>query len=60
MNQQPKINMTNQVSQLDPKMIVEHGESPTSVILAIAILLSVILSSFTWLIYVILATKPSR
>jgi hypothetical protein len=42
------------VAPIDPKPIV-HSESPTAVILAIAILISILLGSITALIQVILA-----
>jgi hypothetical protein len=49
-----------QMSPIDPKPIVEHGESPTSIILAIAILLSISVSGLTGLIHIILATRSTR
>jgi hypothetical protein len=50
----------SQISPIDPKQIVEHGESTTSIILAITILLSISVSGLTGLIYVILATRSTR
>lgn len=38
---------------IDPKPIVEHGESPTAIILAIAILLAILFQSMTGLIQII-------
>ena len=56
MKQQQTI--TNQtvptIAPIDPKTIVEHGESPTAIILAIAILLAIMISSMTGLVRVIL------
>ncbi len=49
-----------QISPIDPKPIVEHGESPASIILSIAILLSIVVSGLTGLIHVILATRSPR
>jgi hypothetical protein len=49
-----------QASPIDLKPIVEHGQSPTSIILAIAILLSVLFGGLTWLVYVILGGKPPQ
>jgi hypothetical protein len=62
MNQQAitKSQSVAQMSPIDPKPIVEHGESPTSIILAIAILLSVFVSGLTGLIHIILATRSPR
>jgi hypothetical protein len=49
-----------QITTIDTKPIIEHGESPASVILSIAILLSVLFGGLTWLVYVILGGKPPR
>lgn len=38
------------IAPIDPKQIVEHGNSPTAIILAIAILLAVFLGSMTGLV----------
>jgi hypothetical protein len=60
---QPKPVTTQTISQIAPtdlKPIVEHGESPASIILSIAILLSILFGGLTWLIYVILGGKPPR
>jgi hypothetical protein len=48
------------IAPIDTKAIVEHGESPTAIILAIAILLSVTVGSVTGLIQVIMKAKTSR
>jgi hypothetical protein len=48
------------VTPADIKPIVEHGDSHASIILAIAILLSMLFSGLTSLVYVILATKSPR
>ncbi len=59
--------MTNQtippLSPIDTKPIIEHGESPTAIILAIAILISIVVGSITELARTILIailrqTKP--
>ncbi|MGB3787968.1 MAG: hypothetical protein WA949_08155 [Phormidesmis sp.] len=61
--------MTNQtippISPIDTKPIIEHGESPTAIILAIAILISIVIGSITGLVRAILIviprqTKPPR
>lgn len=76
MHQSPT-NITNQTASLlgatvspriapiDPKLIVEHGESPTAIILAIAILIAILLGSLTGLVRVVVIlivrqTKPKR
>jgi hypothetical protein len=52
------------IAPIDPTPIVTHGESPTAIILAIAILIVLSLSSLTQLIRVIVMamrqTKPQR
>jgi len=66
--QQPSMPTSQTVSpipSIDPKPIVEHGESPTAIILAIAILISTLVGSITGLVRVIVVvilrqTKPSR
>jgi hypothetical protein len=62
MNHKPVIKSQSvaQIAPTDLKPIVEHGESPTSIILAIAILLSILFGGLTWLVYVILGGKPPR
>jgi hypothetical protein len=59
--------MTNQtippLPPIDTKPIIEHGESPTAIILAIAILISIVVGSITELARAILIailrqTKP--
>jgi hypothetical protein len=57
---QPKLSTTAQIAPADIKPIVEHGESPASIILSIAILLSILFGGLTWLVYVILGGKPPR
>jgi hypothetical protein len=41
---------------IDTAAIAKHGESPTSILLAIAILLSMLISSLTGLVRVILSS----
>ena len=53
------------VTPIDPKPIVEQGESPTAIILAIAMLISILVGSITELVRVIVIvilrqTKSSR
>ena len=51
------------IAPIDPTTIVENGESPTAIILAIAILIAILFGSVTGLVQVILVgrqTKPSR
>lgn len=53
------------ISPIDSTAIIEHGESPTAIILAIAILLATLISSLTGLARVIVflmlrQTKPHR
>lgn len=48
------------VSTLDTKSIAENGESPTAIILAVAILLAVVFSSVTGLVQVILLQNHKR
>ncbi len=62
---QPTI--TNQtippIAPIDPTPIVENGESPTAIILAIAILIAILFGSVTGLVQVIVIVrqaKPSR
>lgn len=45
---------------IDTQQIVEHGESPTAIILAIAILSSTLISGITGLVRVILVTRSFR
>jgi len=64
--QQPTANQTiSPFAPIDPTPIVEHGESPTAIILAIAILISILVGSITGLLRVLalailLHSKPSR
>ncbi|HEY9797172.1 MAG TPA: hypothetical protein V6D30_16135 [Leptolyngbyaceae cyanobacterium] len=51
------------IAPIDPTTIVENGESPTAIILAIAILIAILLGSVTGLVQVIVTgrqTKRSR
>jgi hypothetical protein len=59
MNQQTIVENQSvaQMSPIDPKQIVEHGESPTSIILAIAILISMLIGGITGLVRVIMMTR---
>ncbi|MBD2156722.1 hypothetical protein [Leptolyngbya sp. FACHB-16] len=41
------------ISPIDPKSIVEHGENTASIILAIAILITALVSSITQLVRVL-------
>jgi succinate dehydrogenase hydrophobic anchor subunit len=45
------------LNPIDPQIIVKHGESPTAIILAIAILLLLVCHGLTGLIQVILRRK---
>jgi hypothetical protein len=67
MSSQSQLTTTNQtippIAPIDPKTIVENGESPTAIILAIAILIAILLGSVTGLVQVIVTgrqTKRSR
>jgi hypothetical protein len=58
MNQQTPIYQTTlPIDSIDLKPIVEHGESPTAIILAIAFLLTVLFGSVTKLMQVILIRR---
>jgi len=51
------------IAPIDPTTIVENGESPTAIILAIAILIAILFGSVTGLVQVIVIVrqaKPSR
>lgn len=53
------------IAPINPKPVVEQGESSTAIILAIAILISILVGSITELVRVIVIvilrqTKPSR
>jgi hypothetical protein len=48
------------IQSIDITAIVQHGESPTAIILAIAILLSFLFTGLSGLIRIILISKPSR
>jgi hypothetical protein len=54
---QNQLTTTNQtippIAPIDPTPIVEHGESPTAIILAIAILIAILLGSLTGLVRVV-------
>jgi hypothetical protein len=58
--QQSTTQTVSPIAPIDPTIIVEHGESPTAIILAVTILLTFLFSSLTGLIRVILLhqTKP--
>ena len=45
---------TQPINPIDPQTIIKHGDSPTAIILAIAILLAILFQSMTGLIAVIL------
>jgi hypothetical protein len=56
-----QLTSTSQASQpIDITPIVEHGESPTAIILAIAILLSFLFTGLSGLVRIILISKPYR
>jgi hypothetical protein len=62
MNQQqptPTHQITSQIVPIDPTPIIQ-SESPTAVILAIAILISILVSSITKLVRVIVVTRSIR
>ena len=54
----PMKNIQTQPAQIsnpiDPQTIIKHGDSPTAIILAIAILLAILFQSMTGLLVVIL------
>jgi hypothetical protein len=45
---------TQPINPIDPQTIIKHGDSPTAIILAIAILLAILFQSMTELLAVIL------
>ena len=45
---------TQPINPIDPQAIIKHGDSPTAIILAIAILLAILFQSMTGLLAVIL------
>ena len=45
---------TQPINPIDPQTIIKHGDSPTAIILAIAILLAILFQSMTGLIAVLL------
>ncbi|MGK7940798.1 MAG: hypothetical protein AB4062_11750 [Crocosphaera sp.] len=56
-NQKPEMTQTqplNSVTPIDTNSVIKYGESPTAIILAIAILLTFFFSGLTGLVYVIL------
>lgn len=61
MNQQSTLThqATSQIAPIDPTPIIQ-SESPTAVILAIAILISILTSGITGLVRVIVVTKSNR
>lgn len=55
----------SQIAPIDPQPLIEQSTEPVSIILAIAILISILISSITGLVRVIVIvilrqTKPSR
>ena len=63
MNQQQPTSIQHTVLPIVPidiQPIVEHGESPTAIILSIAILSLTLIGSITGLVRVILMAKPRR
>jgi hypothetical protein len=63
MNQQQPTSIQHTVLPIvtiDTQPIIEHGESPTAIILSIAILSSTLIGSITGLVRVILTIKPRR
>lgn len=48
------------ITPIDPAQIAKHGESPTAIILAIAMLISMLLSSITKLVRAIMVTRSFR
>jgi hypothetical protein len=61
MNQQPTLThqATSQIAPIDPTPIIQ-SESPTAVILAIAILISTLIGGITKLVRVIMMTRSFR
>jgi hypothetical protein len=59
--QQPTLNhqATSQIAPIDPTPIIQ-SESPTAVILAIAIFVSILISGITGLVRVIMMTRSFR
>jgi len=51
---------TSPITPIDPSMLISKGESTTSILLAISILLSMMVSSITGLVRVILMSKPPK
>jgi hypothetical protein len=49
-----QIQPTQPINPIDPQTIIKHGDSPTAIILAIAILLLLVCNGLTGLIQVIL------
>jgi hypothetical protein len=49
-----QIQPTQPINSIDPQAIIKNGDSPTAIILAIAILLAILFQSMTGLIAVIL------
>ena len=53
-NQKTEMIQTQPINPIDTDTVIKHGESPTAIILAIAILLTFFFSGLTGLIQVIL------
>lgn len=51
---------TTPITPIDTSTIAKHGESPTSILLAIAILISMLISNLTGLVRVLLMSKPPK
>lgn len=63
LNQQQPDSINRTVSHsapIDPQPLIEHGTEPVSIILAIAILLSIVIGSITRLVQVILILRQPR
>jgi hypothetical protein len=54
------IPQTLPITSIETQPIIEHGESPTAIILAIAVLISILLAGITKLARVLIMTKSSR
>jgi len=54
------ISPTNPLEVSNPMSVIVNSSSPTAIIMAIGILLSLMIGSITKLVYVILISKPSK